>query len=177
MDLSLNFIIGVLGGLILVAGSAWPDRKVKHPVKSAKNWLFAIGALFMLSYSTLNYFDGGPIFYIFLQVLAVLAGVMMLLNTNDKIDVPVIFVVGVGLVLWSLYLFEDYSTLLIIFGIIGIAFGYVLDAATVKRNLALLFGSVLIAAFSWVVANWIFFWLNVFFALFTAYYLWKQLKK
>lgn len=168
--MSINFIVGLIGGAVLVLGSAWPDVKVRLPVRSVKNWLFALGALFMLTYSSLNYMDGGPIFFIFLQCLAVLASVMMFLNTDDRLDAIVIGLAGFGLVGWSLFLFEDYSTLLIVAGIIGIAFGYVLKAGTVKRNLALLIGSILIALFSWVVMDWIFFWLNVFFALFSAWY-------
>jgi hypothetical protein len=41
---------------------------------------------------------------------------------------------------------------------------------TIRRVLALTLGSALIAIFSYIEASWIFFWLNVFFALFSAYY-------
>lgn len=176
MDLTINFLAGLLGGIVLVLGSAWPDSKLKNPLFSVKNWLFALGALFMLLYSSLNYLDGGPIFFIFLQCLALLASVMMFLNTNDELDALVIGGVGGALVLWSLSLFEDYTTLLVVFGIIGIALGYTLKPGTAKRNLSLLVGSILIALFSWFVKDWIFFWLNVFFGIFSFWYLLRSMR-
>ena len=48
------FLAGLIGSLTLVTGAAWPEMKVKkHPVKSVKNWLFAIGGLIMLIYAIL----------------------------------------------------------------------------------------------------------------------------
>lgn len=172
------FAAGLLGSLTLVTGSAWPEGKQgSAPVKSIKNWLFAIGALIMLTYSTLGYLNGGAIFYIFLQALVIIASVMMMLDTNDKTDITVISLAGIIIIGWSLYLFEDYSTILFIFGLIGIALGYTLQANTARRQLALVLGSLLIALFSYLVKDWIFFWLNTFFAIFSGYYLIKALRK
>ena len=77
------FWLGVLGGVILVAGAAWPPGKSKVAWKSVKNWLFAIGGLTMLAYSALNYMDGVPIFYLFLQLFVNVTSVMMLLDVPD----------------------------------------------------------------------------------------------
>ncbi|MBT7703261.1 hypothetical protein HN748_03435, partial [Candidatus Peregrinibacteria bacterium] len=57
-----------------------------------------------------------------------------------------------------------------IFGLLGIALGYALGPATKRGNIALTTGSLLIAVFSYLVADWIFFWLNTFFAIFSGYY-------
>ena len=55
----------------------------------------------------------------------------------------------------------------------GDVLGYELTAGTVKREAALVAGSILIAAFSYLTATWIFFWLNVFFALFSMWEAWR----
>lgn len=44
-------ILGIGGAGVLVVGAAYPDKKVSHPVKSIKNWLFAVGGLVRLSFS------------------------------------------------------------------------------------------------------------------------------
>lgn len=165
------FWLGIVGSLILVTGAAWPIPKgVKHPVKSAKNWLFAVGGAFMFAYALLGYLEGGPVFFIFLQALVIVASVMMMLNVPDKYDIPILTITGLGLIVWSLYLFEGYNTVFFIIGLTGIGLGYALKMGTIRRVVALTLGSALIALFSYIEASWIFFWLNVFFALFSAYY-------
>lgn len=167
------FYIGLAGAIILVLGAAAPDRKVSHPTKSLKNWLLALGGVFMLVYSSLDYMNGGLVFFVFLQGLVNVASLLMMLNVSDKIDVPVISVAAVALIGWSLFLFEGYNTVFFILGLAGIGLGYAMDSATFRRNMALLLGSILIALFSYLEKSWIFFWLNVFFAIFSAYYTWK----
>lgn len=163
----MTFWIGIIGALILVAGAAYPEKKVSHPARAVKNWLFALGGLLMLIYSVLNYFAGGSIFFIFLQGLVNVSSVLMLLDVNDRVSVWVILGLGLGLTVWSLSLFEGYSTLFFIAGLLGIAVGYVLNDP-LRRNGALLLGSVLIAVFSTLSQDWIFVGLNIFFALFCA---------
>lgn len=169
------FLTGLVGAIILVTGAAWPVKKVKHPVVSVKNWLFAIGGLLMLLYAIFGYMTGGPIFFIFLQSLVILASIMMMLDVPDKIDIPVISVAGIGLIIGSLYLFEGYNTIFFILGLTGIGLGYTLKMGTVRRSAALMLGAILIAVFSYIEASWIFFWLNAFFALFSGYYVVKGL--
>ena len=83
----LPFIIGVLGSLVLVTGAAWPELKsITHPAKSIKNWLLAMGALLMLSYTVLGYLGGGPVFFIFLQILAVFASTLMMPAYWSRLD-------------------------------------------------------------------------------------------
>lgn len=168
--MNTTFIIGLLGSLLLVTGAAWPDKKVKHPAKSTKNWFFAIGAAFMLGYASLNYLAGGEVFYIFLQVFANFSSVLMLSNVREQFATPLVVGMGTLMFFWSLTLLEDLSTLFFILGLTGIAYGYVMPAATFRRNLFLTLGSALIALFSYITGTWIFFWLNLFFAIFSGYY-------
>lgn len=168
------FLTGLVGSLILVTGSAWPESKdVKHPTKSLKNWLFAIGGLIMLFYSIFGYQQGGPIFFVILEILVVVSSVLMMLNTPDKVDIPILALSSLGLIIWSLYLFEGYNTVFFIIGLCSIGLGYAFQMGTLRRNVALTLGSGLIALFSYIEASWIFFWLNMFFAIFSAYYLFK----
>lgn len=172
------FLTGLVGALVLVTGAAWPEpKKVKHPAKSTKNWFFAIGGLIMLIYAVLNYLQGGPIFFIFLQILVVIASILMMLNIPDVIDTPIIVICGIALIIWSIYLFESYNTVFFILGLSGIGLGYVFKMATLRRSIALMLGGALIALFSYIEANWIFFWLNVFFAIFSGYYVIKGLTR
>jgi hypothetical protein len=164
------FWIGIIGSLVLVSGAAYPVRTFKKPYHSTKNWLYAIGGAIMLSYSILNYLNGGPIFFVFLQTLVNIASILMMLNTDDRIDTGIITVAGLGLIIWSLTIFEDFSTFIFIFGLVGIAIGYAMNTGSFRRNLALTIGSLLIATFSYMASDWIFFWLNVFFAMFSGYY-------
>lgn len=168
------FITGLVGSLVLVTGAAWPEAKdVTHPARSLKNWLFASGGFIMLFYAFLGYQQGAPIFFVILEILVAIASILMMLNTPDTIDTPIIAISGLGLIAWSLYLFEGYGTVIFILGLCGVGLGYAFQAGTLRRGIALTLGSILIALFSYIEASWIFFWLNVFFALFSAYYLYS----
>lgn len=168
------FMTGAIGSLILVTGAAWPEiRAVNHPARSAKNWLFATGGALMLLYAIFGYLQGGPIFFMILEILVVIASILMMLNTSDKIDTPIISITGLGLIIWSLYLLEGYNTVFFILGLCGIGLGYAFKMATFRRNFALTLGSAMIALFSYFEKSWIFFYLNIFFAIFSLYYLIK----
>lgn len=180
LSFSMNYIFftGIIGSLILVTGAALPESKsVKHPAKSAKNWLFAIGGFTMLLYAIFSHQQGGPVFFVILQVLIAISSIMMMLNTPDKIDIPIISVSALTLIVWSLYLFENYTTIIFILGLCGISLGYAFQMGTLRRSAALTLGSILIALFSYIEASWIFFWLNVFFAIFSAYYMYNKYHK
>jgi len=176
--MNLPFLTGLIGSLICVMGAAWPEPKIAiHPVKSTKNWLLAIGGLAMLTYAILNYLQGGPIFFAILQTLVVIASILMLLDTPDKVDIPVITTGGLILIVWSLMLFDGYQTVIFVLGLCGIGLGYALKMGSLKRIVALTLGSALIAIFSYLGSDWIFFWLNVFFAIFSGYYVYKHAKQ
>ncbi|MBI3618764.1 hypothetical protein HY213_01880 [Candidatus Peregrinibacteria bacterium] len=162
------------GSAILVLGAAWPDRAVRFPAESLKNWFFGIGALVMLLYSILNYTAGAPVFFIFLELLVTFSSVLMMLNVPERIDTPLVLIASLAMILWSFLLFHDVGTVFFVIGLSGIAIGYILKTGTVRREVALMLGSALIALFSFLTATWIFFWLNVFFAAFSGYYAWKD---
>lgn len=176
--MNIIFLTGLIGSLILVLGAAWPNvGDHKHPAKSFKNWLFAIGGLVMLLFSVLGYQNGGPIFFVFLEILVVIASALMMLHVDDRIDTAVISVSGIGLIIWSLTLFEGYNTVCFILGLAAVGLGYAFDNGTLRRDIALTLGSTLIAFFSYLEMSWMFFWLNLFFAIFSGYYLVKNLQK
>ena len=168
--MNITFITGIVGSLVLVAGAGWPPERVKHPVFSVKNWLFAAGGAVMLAYAILNYLAGGPIFFVFLEVMVAVANILMMLNTDDRVDVPILAASGLFFVVWSLKLFDSYGILIFIVGLSLLAIGYALDTGSFRRTLALTLGSLLMAIFSYISASWIFFWLNVFFTIFSGYY-------
>lgn len=172
-----TFFVGLGGSLILVLGAALPDRPVLHPIQSSKNWCFAIGALVMLVYSMLNYVAGAPVFFIFLELLVTLASVSMMFNVSEKIDTSLIISACVALVLWSLRLFDGYDTVFFIIGLSIVAMGYVFETGTLRREIALTLGSALIAFFSYLTSTWVFFWLNLFFALFSGFYAYTMLMR
>ena len=170
----INFL-GILGGLILVAGAAWPVHEVSHPVKSIKNWLYGLGAFFMLLFSTLGYFYGDALFFfVILQLYVVFASVLMFLNIREKLSIILLSIGGLGMVVWSLFLLEDLSTIWFILGLCGIAIGYALKTGSRKRNVVLCIGSLLLTIFSFLGGAWIFFFINLFFSLFSAIYVWGK---
>jgi hypothetical protein len=175
--MNLTFAIGLLGSLVLVTGAAWPASKKKtHPARSIKNWLFALGGYVMLTYALISYFQGAssPLF-IFLQAFVGTSTIMMLFNVRRKISLPILIATGFGFVIWSLLITQDYSTIFFITGLTGIAVGYALIEESVYRQSALLLGSLLIAIFSYLGSNWVFFWLNFFYSFFAGYYATKLL--
>lgn len=168
--MTLSFGIWLLWSLILVTGAARPVETTKIPYKSIKNWLFGVGGLIMLLYAILGYLNGGPVFFIFLEVLVAISSILMMLNTNDRFDTTILSISGIVLIVWSLTLFEWYSTILFILGLIGLGLGYAFKMNTLRRDLALMIGSLFVAVFSYIEASRVFFWLNIFFALFSLYY-------
>ena len=175
MNIDITFWTGIIGSLILVTGAAWGAEKVKKPIQSIKNWLFAIGGLIMLIYSGLNfYFNQAPFFFVIFELFIGITSILMMLDTDDRLDTIIVTIGTVVFVIWSMMLFKDYSTIIFILGLCITGLGYTLQMNTVRRNLALTIGSATIAIFSFLAASWIFFWLNAFFALFSGYYLIKS---
>lgn len=127
----------------------------------------------MFIYALHNYFNGGEIFFIFLQILIAVSTVLMMLNTNDVFDATIISFAGAGLVTYSFFLFQDYTTLIFVVGLVLLAIGYAFRMMSMWRQVLLAVGSMLIAIFSYHVHDQIFLWLNVFFAGFSFYYAYK----
>ncbi|MBT4917759.1 hypothetical protein HN709_04375 [Candidatus Peregrinibacteria bacterium] len=175
--MTLPFLTGLIGSLILVTGAAWPEKpSKKHPVTSIRNWLFTIGSSTMLVYSILGYINGGLIFFVFLQGMIGIASLLMMVDASSKIEVPIISTTTVILIIWSLYLLDTLHTTLFILGATGIALGYTFGMGTFRRNIALTIGSIFLVIFSYIEQSWIFFWLNIFFAIFSSYYAVKSFK-
>ena len=168
--MALPFVLGLIGSLILVIGAAYPVEKTKIPTKSVKNWLFGIWWLIMLLYAVIWYLNGWPVFFVFLEILILIASILMMLNTKDRFDMSVIGVSGMILIIRSLSLFEWYSTIIFIVGLASLALWYAFKMNTLRRDLALMVWGFLIAIFSYLEASRIFFWLNAFFTLFSLYY-------
>lgn len=175
--MTLSFLIGLIGAFVLVAGAAYPPgENTNRPMRSIKNWLFAIGGLLMLTYSTLNFMNGGSIFFVILQIFINSTSVLMMLNVRDAVDIPVITTIGTAMVAWSLYLFDGINTAIFVIGLSVLGLGYALDMGTVRRNTCLGIGSAAVCLFSYMAGDMIFFWLNLFFALFSGYYALRLLK-
>ncbi len=171
------FLTGLTGALTLVLGAAWPEGKGR-PIYSTKDWLFALGALLMLGYALLNYFFAtGSIFFILLELMVIVASVLMMIDVSDRIDALVLSLSGLAFIAWSVLLYEGVNTIYFIVGLTGVSLGYAFKMGSVRRFLALTVGSVLIALFSYFAKDMIFLALNAFFALFSAYYLVKILRK
>lgn len=175
----LTFWAGIVGSLILVTGAAWPSEKADlHPTKSTKNWLFAIGGLIMLAYAYLNnYYHQAPFFYVIFELFIALTSVLMMLDTDDRLDSVIVSIAAVAFIIWSLFLFQGYTTVIFIIGLSITGLGFTLEMGSRRRDIALTLGTAMIAIFSFMVASWIFFWLNTFFAIFSGYYLVKGLIK
>lgn len=171
-------LTGIWGGLVTVCGAAYPEEKVSRSLYSVKNWLLAIGALILTGYACLNYFFGsGSFFFVLLEMLVIVASVMMMAELPDTTDTIVLSIAGAGFIVWSLLLYEGLQTIYFIAGLTGIALGYAFKMGSVRRSLALTLGSGLIAYFSYLGNSPVFLWLNVFFCLFSLYYLIKDLGK
>lgn len=152
-----RFAIGLIGSLLLVTGVATTSARLK-------NGLFAIGNACMLAYALVGYLDGGPIFFLILQMFIALSTISMLLNIPDRYATPLLGLCGLVLIAWSLSLFEGYSTVVFVTGITLLGIGFAMDASTMKREVALMMGSAVIAVFSILMHDWIFTGLNILFA-------------
>jgi len=164
--------LGILGGVLLVLGSAWPESKKELPsYAEPKSLILAGGGLFMLFYTLFYILDDGPLFFLFLQLFANLGAIFMLLDVDDRIDTTVMTLGGLLFMGLSLWFYEDLTTLYFIAGLLGVGLGYVIHRGSVWRQVAFFFGSALITYYSCLSGSWIFFWLNVFFAVFSLMYI------
>ena len=176
MDIVL--LTGIVGGCMLVLGAAWQEQNVKNnPLHSVKDWLLFIGGVILLIYAILGFFlqHSSP-FFIFLELLTLVASILMMLNTDDRFDTIFLSLLGLGFIAWSLSLSLSIDTVWFIVGLTGIAVGYALTPGW-KRDLAFTLGSTCVCIFSFLVGSWVFFWLNVFFALFSLFWLLRSFTK
>lgn len=171
-----NLFAGIAGSVLLVVGSAWPDKKnINNPRESIKNWLFLIGNLIMLGYALLQYLEDGAIYFVLLEVLIFIATILMMLDFKDKWKALGVGVSGVFLTAWALFLFDKMQILIFILGLIIVGLGYVFENNSMRKDFALTVGSLLIVVYSFMENEWVFFWLNLFFSIFAGYYLIRKL--
>ncbi len=171
-------MVGIVGSLLLVIGAAWPEKKyIEHPKESIKNWFFLIGNSIMLLYAILQYLGDGVIYFVLLEVLIFFATIVMMLNFPDKWKALGVGSVGSFLTIWAFFLFDEIYIIIFISGLILVGLGYVFQGNTMRRDLALTSGSLLIVVYSFIKDEWVFFWLNLFFAFFAGYYLVRKILK
>lgn len=159
--MDLRLAIGLVGSALLVAGMA-------TGMLQRKNTLFAVGNACMFTYALLGYLAGGPVFFVILQTFIACSTVCMLLRVPDRYNTPILAMAGVGLVAWSLALFEGWHTAIFVAGLVLLGIGFAMDAGTRRREWAFLLGSAVIAVFSLLLRDWVFVALNGLFALFAA---------
>lgn len=149
--------IGWLGAFILVIGAATalPERK---------NRLFACGNVCMFTYALLGYLYGESILFLILQSFILLVTLCMLLKVPERSATSILATSGLLLLLWSLALFQDYTTVLFVVGLGLLGVGFAMRPGTVRREVAFVLGSAVIALFSFLMGEWVFFVLNVVFA-------------
>ena len=152
-----RLLVGLVGSAILVTGVALQAQE-------RKNHFFAVGNACMFTYAFLGYLQGGPIFFLILQTFIMLATVCMLLKLPDARTTPILATGGVLLVLWSLSFFQDYTTAIFVVGLVLIGIGFAMDGM-LKREVTLMIGSAVIAFFSFLMRDWVFFSLNLLFAV------------
>jgi hypothetical protein len=176
--MDVNFLIGLIWSLILVTWAARPEpKKAIKSVQSTKDRLFLIWACVLTIFARLWYYNWWSIFFFILEIFVIISSILMMLDTNDTFDTIVLAISWLGLVIRSLYLFEGYTTIIFIAWLIFIGLGYAFKMWSIRREAALVLGSALVALFSYLQPNRIFFRLNIFFALFSAYYLIKYIRK
>lgn len=160
-----RLLIGLAGSLLLITG-------VVATAQHRKNRLFAMGNACMFGYALFGYLEGGTIFFVIQQIFIMLSTLCMLLRVPDNIDTTVLSIGGFALIGWSLLLFQGYGTVIFVAGLALLGIGFAMDTGTRKREMALLIGSLLIAVFSFLMRDWIFFALNAVFAVFSLRNLW-----
>jgi hypothetical protein len=175
--MELAFFSGIIGSVILLIGAIWPIERTTIATRSIKNRLFAIGSFVMLLYTIFGYLNGGPVFYIVLELMVMLAIILMFLQTNERMSTGLIGIAGILLMVRSRIFFQWPSMLLFILAFTVLALGYAYQIRTARRFFVLAIGGGLISLSSYLDASWIFFWLNTFFAIFSLFYALKLMSE
>jgi len=176
--MNTTFLIWLIWSLVLVAWAARPEpKKIIKSIKSTKNRLFLIWACVLTIFARLGYNDWWTIFFFILEIFVIISSILMMLDTNDTIDITILSLSWLWLIIRSLYLFEGYSTIIFIIWLIGIWLWYAFTMWSIRREIALMLWWILIAIFSYLQPNRVFFWVNIFFAIFSWYYLIENIRK
>ncbi len=104
--MELTFFSGIIGSIILLIGAIWPIEKTTLATKSIKNRLFAIGSFIMLLYTIFGYLNGGPVFFIVLEIVIMFSIVLMFLKANERISTGFIGTAGILLMVRSRFFFQ-----------------------------------------------------------------------
>lgn len=162
--------IGLIATIFLVIGALYPIEKVEKPVYSVKNWIFTVGSLIMLGYAIAGYLAWWGIFFIYLELLIALACLLMMLDIDDRRDGSIILLLGIGLLIRGFLSSQWPNITLFTVAFIVLGLGYVFDMNSIRRYVGLTLWGALIALASYAAGGWTFFWLNLFFAIFSLYY-------
>lgn len=162
--------IGIIATIFLVIGAFYPIENVEKPVYSVKNWIFTVGSLTMLMYAIAGYLAWWQIFFIYWELLIALACLLMMLDINDRRDGSIITVASIGLFVWGFPSFQSTDMFLFSIAFLVLGLGYVFDMNSIRRYIGLTLWGIFIAISSYVDGGWTFFWLNLFFAIFSLYY-------
>lgn len=125
--------------------------------------LITLGALVLALYA--GFFLKDPVFAA-LQTLITVSGVMQLRQVERRTSIIILLFLTICAV--SLLAFggvlQDNTTLVGVGGLLAIAFGIIL-LPQFTAFLVMAIGGILLADYAWAVGAWVFFWLNIFFAL------------
>lgn len=128
-----------------------------------RNILIVFGSAVLAFYSALFLKDA---VFAALQTLIAVSGVMQIFHCKRKtstMTMVVLTVVALSLLIFGGAL-QSIATIVGVLGLLGIAFGIVFLP---RRSAFVLMtiGGILLTAYAWTFGAWVFFWLNIFFAL------------
>ncbi len=173
--MNITDLIGIIGSVILLIWAVYPEEtRVTSPIKSKKNWLFAIWCFSMFIYALLGYLSWSTFIFLLLEVLIMIAITFMMLDIDDRVDTLIIWGLWILLGLWALSLFPNFMIFYFILGMIGLSLGYAYKMFTLRRYIFLTLGAFFLALFSYLGASWIYFRLNALFMVACLYYVIKH---
>lgn len=160
--------LGILGSLVLTVGAALPEASSKKVAsyKVPKNLILSLGNLMIITYAILNYLisDASPL-YVFLEGLILLATIFMLLDIPDRVEIPAVIIATLAALGLSFWWSQDLSVWWFVLGLGGVSLGFILPPTGSIRSIAFTVGSGFICIFSFLHSDWVFFGLNLAFAL------------
>lgn len=168
--MDITSLLGIVGAVLLVIAALYPTKIITTPATSLKNRLFALGSFMMLLYAGMWYLAGWSNVILLTEILIVMSCIFMLTNIRVRVATWIVALFGILFLIWSLWSFGWYDNILLfILGGIVLSIGYVAPMQSYQRWIGLTLWGILLVIFSYIWSSWIFFWLNIWFALGTGY--------